>query len=337
MKFFPMFLRMADRDVLIVGGGEQAAQKARLMLKTEARIGFLAPQIDDELAALVEEGRASHDAGDITPDRLRSAALVFIGSGCPGHDAAIHALAQEAGVLVNVVDQPALCEATTPSIVDRDPLVIAIGTEGAAPVLARQIKTRMEEILEPRLGELVGLAGRLRAAVAQRVGRPARRDLWRWVFAGDPRRLHARGAEREAAELIKSAIQTGSAPGHHPRGAIALIEAGPGPKDLLTLRAVQRLQEADFIYYNNALPDDALELARRDADRIAYDSADFEDCIAQVCAAATQGALITVLMGGHQSDLGQILAKSARDAGFSFEVVPGVGADFGVQGEPHTD
>ncbi|MFT6451959.1 MAG: uroporphyrin-III C-methyltransferase/precorrin-2 dehydrogenase/sirohydrochlorin ferrochelatase [Halocynthiibacter sp.] len=331
MKFFPMFLRVAERDVLIIGGGEQAAQKARLMLKTEARISFLAPLIDDELAALVEEGRARHDAGPITPDRLRGAALVFIGSGCPGHDAAIHALAREAGVVVNVVDQPALCEATTPSIVDRDPLVIAIGTEGAAPVLARQIKTRMEEILEPRLGELVGLAGRLRGAVAQHVARPARRGLWRWVFAGDPRRLHARGAEREAAEQIKSAILSGSAPNHVPSGAIALIEAGPGPQDLLTLRAVQRLQEADFIYYNGDLQQGALELARRDADRIAYGEADFETCIAQAIEAAKNGALISILVKNCQSTEGKTLAKSAKAAGLNFEIVPGIAADFGAQ------
>ncbi|MGH1329340.1 MAG: NAD(P)-dependent oxidoreductase [Paracoccaceae bacterium] len=326
MKFFPMFLRVAERDVLIIGGGEQAAQKARLMLKTEARISFLAPHIDDELAALVAEGRANHHAGPITPDHLRGAALVFIGSGCPGHDAAIHALAREAGVLVNVVDQPALCEATTPSIVDRDPLVIAIGTEGAAPVLARQIKTRMEEILEPRLGELVGLAGRLRGAVAQHVARPARRGLWRWVFAGDPRRLHARGAEREAAELIKSAIQSGSAPNHAPNGAIALVEAGPGPQDLLTLRAVQRLQEADFIFYNGALQQSALELARRDSDRIAYTDADVQAPFGQAVAAAQKGDLIAVLMQDQQSAQGLMLAEMAKKAGVAFEIVPGVNA-----------
>ena len=124
MKSFPMFLTMAERRVVIVGGDEQAAQKSRLILKTEAEIVLAAPELEPELAALVADGRASHYDGPITPDLFRGAALVFIGSGCPGIDASIHAIAKEAGVVVNVVDQPHLCDATTPSLVDRDPVVV---------------------------------------------------------------------------------------------------------------------------------------------------------------------------------------------------------------------
>jgi len=269
MKFFPMFLRVAERDVVIVGGGETAAQKARLMLKTEARLIFVTPELDPELAALVGEGRATHHSGTISPELFRGAALTFIGTGCPGIDAALHALAREAGALVNVVDQPALCEATTPSIVDRDPLVVAIGTEGAAPILARQIKTRLESILEPRLGDLVGLGGRLRGAVAQRVPRENRRAFWRWVYDDAPRRLHARGAEREAAELIKHAIEAGGAPKEAgTKGAVTLLPISSLEPDLMTLRAVQRLQEADLVLCSDASFVPILELARRDAARI---------------------------------------------------------------------
>ena len=268
MKFFPMFLRMVGRDVVIVGGGETAAQKARLMLKTEARLTFVAPGLDPELAALVEEGRARHHIGTITPETFRNVALAFIGTGCPGIDASLHALAREAGALVNVVDQPHLCEAVTPSLVDRDPLVVAIGTEGAAPVLARQIKTRMEELLEPRLGDLVALGGRLRGAVAQKVPREKRRGFWRWVYGGAPRRMFAQGAEREAAERIKAAIEAGGAPDETGPGQIALLPVGSVAPDLLTLRAVQRLQEADLVVCAEAEFAPMLELARRDADRI---------------------------------------------------------------------
>ena len=269
MKFFPMFLRVAERDVVIVGGGETAAQKARLMLKTEARLIFVAPDLDPELAALVEEGRASHHSGDITPELFRGAALIFIGTGCPGMDAALHALAREAEALVNVVDQPALCEATTPSIVDRDPLVVAIGTEGAAPILARQIKTRLESMLEPRLGDLVGLGGRLRSAVAHRVPRENRRAFWRWVYDDAPRRLHARGAEREAAEMIKQAMEAGGAPKEAgTKGAVTLLPVSSLEPDLMTLRAVQRLQEADLVLCSDPSFVPILELARRDATRV---------------------------------------------------------------------
>lgn len=268
MKFFPMFLRMADRDVIIVGGGETAAQKARLILKTEARITFAAPTLDLELRALVEEGRATHDDAPISVDTFKGAALAFIGTECVGADAAYHALAVEAGTLVNVVDQPDLCEANTPSLVDRDPLVVAIGTEGAAPVLARQIKTHLEQALEPRLGDLVALCGRLRDATAQGVAQNKRRAFWRWVYADKPRALFKRGAEREAAELIKSAIEQGGAPDDAGQGTLCLVPVGSPDPDLMTLRSVQRMQEADLVLCSDGKYAPVLELARRDAARV---------------------------------------------------------------------
>lgn len=275
MQTFPMFLRMAGRDVVIAGGGEQAAQKCRLMLKTEAKIRVIAPELDEELEVLAGEGLIIHDTGRPTPDSFADASLVFVASGCPGLDAALHALAKEAGALVNVVDQPALCDAITPSLVDRDPVVIAIGTEGTAPVLARQLKTRVEEMLEPNLGDLARLAGRLRGAVAARVPREARRDFWRWVFAGPPRKAHARGSEREAARRIKTAINEGGAPDYRDTGALSVIDGATGQADLMTLRSVQRLQEADVIFYDADCAPGILELARRDAERQSVDAGEW--------------------------------------------------------------
>lgn len=265
MKTFPMFLQMQGRRVLIAGGGEQAAQKCRLMLKTEAEIVVLAHELDAELADLRQSGRIIWQTGVITAADFADTALVFIATGCKGADAGLHALAKAAGAVVNVVDYPALCDALTPSIVDRSPVVVAIGTEGTAPVLARQIKTRMEEQLEPRLGDLAAIAGRLRDLAAQRLGPRERRDLWRWVFAGSVRSTHAQGGEREAAQMIKEAINGGQIPDQ--KGSLAIVSAGLGPVDLMTLRGVQRLQEADVIYYDDHVNPELLELARRDAER----------------------------------------------------------------------
>ncbi len=153
MKTFPMFLQMAGRRVVIMGGGEQAAQKARLILKTEATVEIWSATFDAELSDLAASGRVTLHDGPITPHSFSDTALAFIATGCPGADMALHVLAKEGGAIVNVVDQPQLCDAITPSIVDRDPVVVAIGTEGTAPVLARQIKTKVEEMLEPRLGD----------------------------------------------------------------------------------------------------------------------------------------------------------------------------------------
>lgn len=330
MKFFPMFLQMAGRDVVIVGGGEQAAQKARLMLKTEARITVLAPELGPELAALVAAGRIGHDTAPITPARFRGAALVFIGSGCADHDGAIAAMAHAAGVVVNVVDQPHLCNAITPSIVDRDPLVVAIGTEGAAPVLARQIKTRLEEMLEPRLGDFVALAGGLRAAVAARVPHAARRGFWVWAFAGAPRRLFTRGAGDAARDMLHDAIAAGGAPDGAPAGALTLVGKGPCAPDLLTLRAVQRLQEADMVFFGHAGADDLLELARRDAERVRL--APGAPALQAEVAAARAGANVVRLVAGADPGADPALAPAvaaARAAGLWVEIVPGVGGPQG--------
>jgi uroporphyrin-III C-methyltransferase/precorrin-2 dehydrogenase/sirohydrochlorin ferrochelatase len=333
MKTFPMFLQMQDRRVIILGGGEQAAQKCRLILKTDAMITVFALSLDPELADLHAKGRIEWVNDAITPTDLQGAALVFVATGCVGTDVCLHMLAKEAGATVNVVDQPDLCDALTPSIVDRSPVVVAIGTEGTAPVLARQIKTQLEEILEPRLGDLAALAGRLRDRASARLAPRARRDLWRWVFAGPVRRTHTKGGEREAARMIKHAIDTAGF-GVEAKGSVALVGAGPGSKDLITLRGVQRLQEADVIYYDRLIDPEILDLARRDAERVYVGKAPGchhwpqEKISGVLLAAARQGKRVVRLKCGDPG----VFARGAEEvdvleaAGIDFEIVPGVTA-----------
>ncbi len=334
MKSFPMFIKTTGRRVVIAGGGEQAAQKARLMLKTDAQIVLLAEALDDELQGLVAEGRAVQVTGPISADSFAGAAMVFIGSGCPGIDASLHAIAKAARVPVNVVDQPDLCDITTPSLVDRDPVVVAIGTEGTAPVLARSIKTQVEQMLDPGLGAFAALAGRMRGAVAQHVPRAARRAFWGWAFKGAPWEAHKRGAQRDAAKMLKDAIRAGDAPSGKTQGAIALVGAGPGARDLLTLRVVERLQEADIIFYDRLVDADVLELARRDAERVFVGkvvgaSTWPQDRICEVIvAAAKQGKRVVRLKSGDPMLFGRAAEEleAASAAGIPIEVVPGVTA-----------
>jgi uroporphyrin-III C-methyltransferase / precorrin-2 dehydrogenase / sirohydrochlorin ferrochelatase len=335
LKTFPMFLQMAGRHVVIVGGGEQAAQKARLMLKTEARLVLVAPELDAELEALVTTGRAEQ-VTTLSVEVFAGAALVFIATGCVGYDYAAHALAKAAGALVNVVDRPALCDATTPSIVDRDPVVVAISTEGTAPVLARQIKSKMETLLEPALGELAALAGRLRPEVNHRIPQRERRFFWDWVFNGPPRQAMARGAGRDAAKLVKETLAAGGAGAVH--GSIALVGAGPGAADLLTLRALRLLQEADIIYYDRLVDPAVLELARRDAERVFVGkevgaSSWPQDRInAVIVAAARQGKKVVRLKSGDPGIFGRVTEElaAAQEAGIPVEIVPGVTAASGA-------
>ena len=334
MQSFPMFIKMTDRRVVIAGGGEQAAQKARLILKTEAQIIFAAPELDAELSGLVASGRAIHDTGPITPDTFKGAALAFVATGCPGIDAALHALAKEAGVLVNVVDRPALCDATTPSIVDRDPVVVAIGTEGTAPVLGRRLKTEIETLLPPKIGGFAALAGRLRKAVTDNLPQNTRRAFWSWAFNGAPARLHAAGREEDAAQLLKTAIADRKPPEGAGEGHIALVGAGPGARDLLTLRAVERLQEADVIYYDRLVDPDVLELARRDAERVfvgkevGASSWPQDRICALIVAEARKGKRVVRLKSGDPSVFGRATEEmdAARDHDIPVEIVPGITA-----------
>lgn len=334
MKSFPMFFRTTGRRVVIAGGGEQAAQKARLILKSDAQIVLLAPALDAELDALVAEGRATHVTQSADVADFEGAAMAFIATGCPGWDAALHGLAQAARCPVNVVDRPDLCDIITPSIVDRDPVVVAIGTEGTAPVLGRDIKTRIEQLLPTNLGGLAALAGRLRPMVAENVPRAGRRAFWAWVFKGAPRDAWTRGSEREAAKEIKAAIAQGGAPEVSGTGAIALVGAGPGARDLLTLRAVERLQEADVIFYDRLVDAEVLELARRDAERVfvgkhvgahAWPQAQINRVIV---AEALKGRRVVRLKSGDPGIFGRAGEEidAAEQAGVPVEIVPGITA-----------
>ncbi|QPM89054.1 siroheme synthase CysG [Pseudooceanicola algae] len=331
MKTFPIFLTMTGRRVVICGSGAEAARKARLVLKTEAEIVIAGRDLDPELSGLVATGRALHvpEAG---PETFENCTLAFIATGDEALDLRIAAMARAAGAVVNVVDQPDHCDGFTPSIVDRDPVVVAIGTEGTAPVLGRMIKTEIETMLHPRLGGFAALAGRLRDAVAGRIAPRNRRAFWEWVFTGEAFARHRGGDEHAAADMLKQAIANGEAPGE--TGLISLVGAGPGARDLLTLRAVRRLQEADVIFYDRLVDPEVLELARRDADRV-YVGKEIgahawpQDKIDRlIVAEAAKGRRVVRLKSGDPSIFGRAAEEiaAARAAGIAVEIVPGITA-----------
>ena len=332
MKTLPLFLRTTERRIVVVGGGERAVRKCRLALKTDAAIAVAAPELDAELEHLVAAGRIHHHASGITPALFKGAAVAFIATASPASDARAHRMAKAAGVLVNVPDTPELCDVLMPAIVDRSPVTVAVGTEGTAPCLARQIKSQVEELLEPRLGDLAAIAGRLRRA-ASRVSPDKRRSLWEWVFSGAPRDALRRGAPHEAARLIKRAIESGGAPADRP-AQVSLVGAGPGSPDLITVRGARRLQEADIIFHDRLVAPEVLELARRDAERVYVGKTPGtmswpQDRINRVIiAAARRGHRVVRLKCGDPGIFGHVAEEVAalRAAGIAWEIVPGVTA-----------
>lgn len=311
MKSFPMFLKTSNRNIIVAGCGEQAAQKCRLLLKTDVKITVFGDKPCTEITKWFQEGRIQLHQGPIAQDSFRGAVAGFIATGCPATDHCLHDLAKQAGILVNVVDRPDLCDLLTPAIVDRDPIVIAIGTEGTAPVLARRIKTQLERSLDPRLGQFAARTGALRDKVARRIPQHSRRAFWQEVFDGAIWQKFRRGEKERAIADLNALIETGAKPIE--RGAISIIDTSRAAPDLLSLRAVARLQDADVIFYQERPEDGVLERARRDAERVHLpQDLPLEIKIETIFKAADSGAKLVLLSDMADENLQRLAASLAN-------------------------
>lgn len=334
MRYFPVFTDLAGAQVLVVGGGEQALQKVRLLLKTEAAITVVAEAVAPELAMLATEGRITWHRDAFSDALLEGLRLAYIATGDAVRDAEISQCAQERGVPVNVVDRPDLSTFITPAIVDRAPVTVAIGTEGAAPILAREIKTRVESWLPANFGTLAQTAQSLRHEITSRVpDQRTRRRVWERLLAGPFRRAVLGGKPAEAEAILATELACCDEAGL-PKGRVALIGAGPGDPDLLTLKALQRLQEADVLVVDRLVNPKILDYARRDAERIYVGKTPRGPATTQseinriLVREASAGKVVARLKGGDPFVFGRASEELAAldAAGIATEVVPGVTA-----------
>lgn len=330
---FPVFVRVEGRIVAIVGGGEEALAKARLISQSSAALRVVADDVIAPLAAFIAESGSVHVAAPYQPGHLEGAVMVFAASGVEALDARVAADARRLDIPVNAVDRPELCDFFTPALVNRAPVAIAIGTEGAGPVLAQMIRARIDQMLSPSLGSLATLAASFRDAAGRLLPKgDARRRFWRDFFTGAPARAMAAGdvslAHDAASELL---ISNRPACGH-----IALVGAGPGAEDLLTLRAQRLLMEADAILYDALVPEAVVAMGRRDAERVSVGkrkgchSKTQGEINALLVALGRKGKRVVRLKSGDPLVFGRAGEEMAalRDAGVSYEVVPGVTAAF---------
>jgi uroporphyrin-III C-methyltransferase/precorrin-2 dehydrogenase/sirohydrochlorin ferrochelatase len=333
MKHFPIFLDIEDRKVLIVGGGEAAAQKARLIGKTPAHLHIVASDICSELSTL----EATIHLRPFSPADLDDAAIVYVATGDIHEERWVSDLARQRGIAVNVVDQPHLCSFLTPAIVDRDPVVVAIGTEGAAPMLAQGIKSRLEAILPPGLGVLARKARQYRPVIAARLrAGSARRAFWGSFFFGTLRDRFLSGGDAAFSTCVETEISELEVADRGP-GRVALVGAGPGDPELLTLKAQRLLQSADVIVHDRLVGPEILEYARRDAERICVGktpgliSPSQGEINRLLINHAAKGSDVVRLKGGDP----YIFARGAEEqaaleeAGVEVEVVPGITAAAG--------
>ncbi len=357
MKYFPLFLDLEDAPVLIVGGGETALQKLRLIVKTEAVITVIAPEFHKEIQTLSQKySRISLIARAFEMSDILDQRLVYAASDDERVDDLVRDSAREAGVLLNRVDVPQDCDFITPSIVDRDPVVVAIGTEGAAPLLAREIKAQLDTTLPKNFGALGRFAKNIRPVIFEQVpdGRQRLR-LWERLMnkGGAVRRALMSGDETlaEAAfetELkmstsiegngsVASAIEEGASAlddSGAEKGSVALIGAGPGDPDLLTLKALHALQGADVLVVDRLVNEKILDYARRDAKRIFVGKQAGVRSIAQeeinqiLVREALSGARVVRVKGGDPNIFGRVQEELAacQMIGIDVEVVPGISA-----------
>lgn len=326
MRHFPVFLDLAGRRVVVSGAGETAIAKLRLLLKTEARIVVFSPDAAPLVRGWADEGRLDLVERPLAEGDADGAALVYAADADPETDARVAAIGRAAGALVNIVDDLS-SDFITPAIVDRDPVTVAIGTEGAAPVLARWIKARVEEILPASLGRLTRIGQAFRARVEALDSR-ARRLFWsRFYFETGPRAF-AEGeaaARAELERLLAEGVETR-------RGFIHIVGAGPGDPELLTLRARRLLHEADVVIHDRLVPQPILELARREALILEVGKTGYgpswkqEDINALMIRHAEAGNTVVRLKGGDPSVFGRLDEETqALDAaGIGWQVTPGI-------------
>ena len=273
MDYLPVFLELRGRPVLVVGGGRVAARKVELLRRTGARITIVAPELTDELRDLAERGELHHIPLRFAPSHVDGAAAVIAATASNEVNASVSVAAQAQRIPVNVVDDPAASTFIFPAIVDRSPILIAISSGGKAPVLARRIREQMEALLPARLGALARFMGERRRDVKRALRTAARRSFWERIVGGIVGAHVFAGDEAEAnkdfeRELRTTNLTRSSGTGARGLGECYLIGAGPGDPDLLTLRALQLLQQADVILYDRLVPAGVLERARRDAERV---------------------------------------------------------------------
>jgi uroporphyrin-III C-methyltransferase/precorrin-2 dehydrogenase/sirohydrochlorin ferrochelatase len=339
MDYLPVFIDVRDRLVVVIGGGVVAMRKVEHLLKAHARVRVVAPALDSELAAFRELGRIEYRPVPFSPPQLDGAALVVSATDDTVVNAAVAAAAHERGIWVNVVDDAANSQFIFPSVVDRSPLVVAVGTSGQSPTLARRVRTQIEALLPQRLGDLAGYAGRWRGAVkAALPDLPRRLRFWDGFFGGPIATQLLSGKPEGADEAMRAALAEAREAGTAGRGEVYLIGVGPGDPDLLTIRAQQLLQQADVLLHDRLVPPEILDRARRDALRINVGKTPgahvhTQDYInGQLVEWARRGLRVARVKGGDPFIFGRGGEELAtlRAAGIPVVVVPGITAGLGA-------
>ncbi len=335
MDFFPAFLNIREKDCLVVGGGSVAHRKIELLQRAGARVTVVAPQIETAIRDL--------DPAPVCLDEmfesrhLDGMTLAIVATPLRELNKTIAQMAMSRNIPVNVVDDPDLCSFIVPSIVDRDPMIVAVSSSGAAPILSRLTRTRIEAVLPMALGALASLARKYRQTVKDRFATAIeRRRFWEGIFEGEVADRVYAGRLEDGERLLEEELGQ-QAPAFSAMGEVSLVGGGPGDPELITMKAVRLLQRADVVVYDRLISDAVLDLARRDAQKIYAGKTSSSHSMPQdeindlLVKLARSGKRVVRLKGGDPfifgrggEEIGELMKHE-----ISFSVVPGITAASG--------
>jgi uroporphyrin-III C-methyltransferase/precorrin-2 dehydrogenase/sirohydrochlorin ferrochelatase len=336
MDYFPIFLKLKDQACLVVGAGDIAARKIELLARAGAKITVIATNISPAVLAIQEDRGLTLLQKSFSPSDLSTFRLVVSATNHEETNQLVAKTASEHNIPVNVVDNPELCSFIFPAIIDRSPIIAAVSSGGAAPVLARLLRAKIETVIPPAYGRLADLAEKFRDSVKRQITRPAqRRIFWENILQGSVAELVFSGKDQQAEQLLEQTLQ-----GQKPDtdlGEVYLIGAGPGAPDLLTFRALRLMQQADVLVYDRLVPPEILDLARRDAEKIyvgkqrQHHSLPQESINILLADLAKAGKRVARLKGGDPFIFGRggEEIETLMQQGINFQVVPGITAASG--------
>ncbi len=337
MDYLPLFVQLKQVPVLVVGGGQVALRKTGLLCRAGASVTVVAPEIEPALATLLQEHAGNWLQQHYQVDCLEDQKMVVAATPDRAINSAVSAAAFARGIPVNVVDDPELCSFIFPAIIDRDPLLVAVGSGGRSPVLVRRVRTQIESLLPAALGKLVDFAARFRSVVAAELpDMVKRRRFWEQLL--DRHSLQHQvyvGDETAAAAELDTLLREHQS--ESAVGEVYLLGAGPGDPDLVSFKTLRLLQAADVVLYDRLVSPQVLDLCRRDAERIYVGKRRADHAVPQqelnqmLVDLALQGKRVARLKGGDPFIFGrggeeiELLAQHR----IAFQVVPGITAASG--------
>ncbi len=336
MDFFPIFLDINSKRCLVVGGGPVAERKTATLLNSGADVILVAPELTPNLTTWRDTGQLSHQERHFDEGDLAESHLVIAATSDSEVNRNIAELANALRIPVNVVDQPKLCSFIVPSVIDRSPVVAAISTGGASPVLARLIRARLESLIPAGYGRLAEFCGRFRERVKETFSEPKdRRLFWDNVLQGGVAERIFSGHADEADQLLEKALTEAKL--SEPTGEVYLVGAGPGDPDLLTFRALRLMQQADVVVFDRLVAEPILEMTRQDAERIYVGKERSNHAMRQeeinklLARLAKEGKRVVRLKGGDPFIFGRGGEEidTLAEEGIPFQVVPGITAAAG--------